>query len=46
MTFDGPGQQAALLEQSIPFRPDREAVLTPVVDTFQARPDVDRVAWR
>ena len=42
MTFDGPGQQAALFEQGIPFRPDWEAVLTPVLDTFLARPDVDR----
>ena len=29
MTFDGPGQQAALFEQNIPFRPDWEAVLSP-----------------
>jgi hypothetical protein len=41
MTFDGPGQQAALFEQGIPFRPDWEAVLTPVVDALAARPDVD-----
>jgi prolyl oligopeptidase family protein len=41
MTFDGPGQQAALFEQGIPFRPDWEAVLTPVVDVLVARPDVD-----
>jgi hypothetical protein len=41
MTFDGPGQQAALFEQGIPFRPDWEAVLTPVVDAMLARPDVD-----
>jgi Prolyl oligopeptidase family len=42
MTFDGPGQQAALYEQGIPFRPDWEAVLTPVLDAMLARPDVDR----
>jgi hypothetical protein len=42
MTFDGPGQQAALFEQGIPFRHDWEAVLTPVVDALVARPDVDR----
>ena len=42
MTFDGPGQQAALFEQSILFRPDWEAVLTPVLDAMLARPDVDR----
>jgi len=41
MTFDGPGQQAALMEQGLPFRPDWEAVLTPVVDAMVARPDVD-----
>jgi len=41
MTFDGPGQQAALLEQGLPFRPDWEAVLTPVVDAMVVRPDVD-----
>jgi hypothetical protein len=41
MTFDGPGQQATLFEQGIPFRPDWEAVLTPVLDTFLARADVD-----
>ncbi len=41
MTFDGPGQQAALFLQQIPFRPDWEAVLTPVVDAMVARPDVD-----
>jgi Prolyl oligopeptidase family len=41
MTFDGPGQQAALFEQKIPFRPDWEAVLTPVVDTLSGRDDVD-----
>jgi hypothetical protein len=41
MTFDGPGQQAALFEQHLPFRPDWEAVLTPVLDAMLARPDVD-----
>ena len=41
MTFDGPGQQAALYEQNIPFRHDWEAVLTPVLDALLARPDVD-----
>ncbi|MDT0433632.1 MULTISPECIES: alpha/beta hydrolase family protein [Streptomyces] len=38
---DGPGQQSLLFEQGIPFRPDWEAVLTPVLDTLVARPDVD-----
>jgi poly(3-hydroxybutyrate) depolymerase len=41
MTFDGPGQQAALFLQGIPFRHDWEAVLTPVLDAMVARPDVD-----
>jgi hypothetical protein len=41
MTFDGPGQQATLFEQGIPFRPDWETVLTPVLETMFARPDVD-----
>jgi hypothetical protein len=41
MTFDGPGQQAMLFEQGVPFRPDWEAVLTPVLDAMVARPDVD-----
>ena len=41
MTFDGPGQQASLFLQGIPFRHDWEAVLTPVVDAMAARPDVD-----
>jgi Prolyl oligopeptidase family len=41
MTFDGPGQQAALVLQRLPFRHDWEAVLTPVVDAMVARADVD-----
>jgi hypothetical protein len=41
MTFDGPGQQAARYELGLPFRPDWEAVLAPVLDTMLARPDVD-----
>ncbi len=41
MTFDGPGQQFALYEQKIPFRPDWEAVLTPALDAMLARDDVD-----
>lgn len=32
LTFDGPGQGAALWRQSLYFRPDWEAVITPVVD--------------
>jgi S-formylglutathione hydrolase FrmB len=41
MTFDGPGQQAMLFEQRVPFRPDWESVLTPVLDAMTPRPDVD-----
>jgi Prolyl oligopeptidase family len=41
MTFDGPGQQAALFEQGILFRPDWEAVLSPVFDAVSSRTDVD-----
>jgi hypothetical protein len=41
VTFDGPGQNAALVRQGIAFRPDWENVLTPVVDHLVARPDVD-----
>lgn len=41
LTFEGPGQQSTLFEQGIPFRPDWEAVLTPVLDALLARADVD-----
>ena len=41
MTFDGPGQNAALLRQGLTFRPDWEKVITPVVDSLSARADVD-----
>lgn len=41
ITFDGPGQGHALFEQGIPFRPDWEAVIGPVVDVLVARDDVD-----
>jgi hypothetical protein len=40
MTFDGPGQQAALFLQGLPFRHDWKAVLTPVVDAAVADPGV------
>jgi hypothetical protein len=39
--FDGPGQNAALVRQGIPFRPDWENVITPVVDALVSRPAVD-----
>jgi hypothetical protein len=41
IAFDGPGQGQALLEQGIPFRPDWEAVIAPVLDVLLARDDVD-----
>lgn len=40
LLFDGPGQGAALWRQNLYFRPDWEAVLTPVVDFLLERPDV------
>lgn len=46
LVFDGPGQQSMLFERGVPFRPDWEAVLTPVLDFVLAQPgvDADRVA--
>lgn len=41
LLFDGPGQQSMLFERGVGFRPDWEAVLTPVVDFLLARPEVD-----
>lgn len=41
LVFDGPGQGAVLVAQSLPIRADWEAVVTPVVDYLIARPDVD-----
>jgi len=41
LTFDGPGQNSLLWLQGIPFRPDWENVITPVVDYVCGRPDVD-----
>lgn len=41
LTFDGPGQGAALHRDGIPFRHDWEAVITPVVDFLVARSDID-----
>jgi dienelactone hydrolase len=42
MTFDGPGQNAALLRQGIALRPDWERVVTPVLDRATRFPGVDR----
>ncbi|QUQ65894.1 alpha/beta hydrolase family protein [Kutzneria sp. CA-103260] len=46
LAFDGPGQGAALRKQGLVFRPDWEAVITPVVDFALTRPEIvpDRIA--
>jgi hypothetical protein len=41
VTFDGPGQGASLHRAHTAFRPDWEAVITPVVDWLLTRPEVD-----
>lgn len=41
LTFDGPGQGYALWKQKLPFRPDWEKVIGPVVDFALMRADVD-----
>ncbi len=41
ITFDGPGQGAALHRGGLFFRADWEAVITPVVDWLLTRPEVD-----
>ena len=41
LLIDGPGQGEALRLQGLPFRPDWENVITPVVDYLIARKDVD-----
>jgi hypothetical protein len=41
LTFDGPGQQSMLFERDVPFRPDWEHVITPIVDYLSERADVD-----
>ena len=41
LVFDGPGQQSMLFERDVLFRPDWEAVLTPVFDVVAARPEID-----
>ncbi|MEU9979364.1 alpha/beta hydrolase [Streptomyces sp. NPDC051014] len=40
LAYDGPGQGAALREQRLIFRPDWEAVVTPVVDYALTRPEI------
>jgi len=41
LVFDGPGQQSMLFDRGVPFRPDWEHVITPVVDHILTRSDVD-----
>lgn len=41
LTFTGPGQGEAVRVQGLPFRPDWEAVVTPVVDFALTLPGVD-----
>ncbi|MCU1640096.1 MAG: alpha/beta superfamily hydrolase [Nocardia sp.] len=41
LAFDGPGQGAVIREQGLPFRPDWEAVITPVVDFALTVPEID-----
>jgi pimeloyl-ACP methyl ester carboxylesterase len=41
LAFDGPGQGSMIIDRGVPFRPDWEAVITPVVDWLVSRPDVD-----
>jgi dienelactone hydrolase len=41
LLFYGPGQGEMLFERQVPFRPDWENVITPVVDYLRSRPEVD-----
>jgi len=41
LIFEGPGQGSMLFERDIPFRPDWEKVVTPVVDFLLTRSEVD-----
>ena len=42
LVFDGPGQGSAIIEDGLAFRPDWEAVISPVVDFAISRPEVDK----
>jgi pimeloyl-ACP methyl ester carboxylesterase len=42
LAYDGPGQGAVIREKKLPFRPDWEAVLGPVIDFALTRPEVDK----
>jgi dienelactone hydrolase len=41
VTFEGPGQPTVLREQGLGFRPDWEAVVSPVVDYCETVPEID-----
>jgi pimeloyl-ACP methyl ester carboxylesterase len=41
LAFEGPGQGQVIREQGLPFRPDWEHVVGPVLDVALRRPDVD-----
>jgi dienelactone hydrolase len=41
LIFEGPGQGSMLFERQVPFRPDWENVITPVVDYLRSRPEAD-----
>jgi hypothetical protein len=41
LIFEGPGQGSTLFLKGIPFRPDWEKVISPIVDFLCRRPDVD-----
>ncbi len=42
LVYDGPGQGDMIIERSIPFRPDWENVVTPIVDYLYTRSDVKK----
>ena len=41
LIFEGPGQGSTLFLRQIPFRPDWQRVITPIVDYLHSRRDVD-----
>lgn len=41
VAFEGPGQGTMIIDRGVPFRPDWEAVVTPVVDFVLRLPGVD-----
>lgn len=41
LVFEGPGQGRVIRQQHLPFRPDWEAVIAPVIDYLITRPQVD-----